>query len=71
MTFTQRSPVQRVQMHGVSNRDTHLYPPHNNPSFYLTITTYVRRTGRITNGKRTWVAEPFSKWGAQVHVKKI
>ena len=31
-----------------SNRDTHLYPPHNNSSVHLTTTTYVRRTGRIT-----------------------
>jgi len=29
-------------MHGASNRDTHLYPPHNNSSVHLTTTTYVR-----------------------------
>jgi len=32
---TQRSPVHRVKMHGASNRDTHLYPPHNISSAYL------------------------------------
>ena len=37
-------------MHGTSNRDTHLYPPHNISSVCLTTTTYVRRSGRITNG---------------------
>ena len=50
---TQHSPVHRVQTHGASNRDTHLYPPHNNSSVYLTTTTYVRRSGRITNGTRS------------------
>ena len=40
----------RVQTHGVSNWNTHLYPPHNISSVYLTTTTYVRRGGRITNG---------------------
>ena len=45
-------PVHRVQMHGASNRDTHLYPPHNISSVHLTTTTYVRRSGRITSG--TW-----------------
>ena len=49
---TQRSPVHRVQMHGASNRDTHLHSPHNNSSVHLTTTTYVRRIGRITNGMR-------------------
>ena len=39
-------------MHGVSNRDTHLYPSHNNSSVYLTATTYVRRSGQITNARR-------------------
>jgi len=48
---TQRSPIHREQTQGASNRDTHLYPPHNNSSFFLT-TTYVRRTGRIINGMR-------------------
>ena len=43
--------VHRVQMHDASNRDTHLYTPHNN-SVHLTTTTYVRRSGRITNGMR-------------------
>ena len=54
---TQRSPVHRVQMHGASNRDTHLYPPHNNSSVFLT-TTYVRRTGRITNVMRSGQTTP-------------
>jgi len=35
---------------------THLYPPHNNSSVYLTTTTYVRRTGRITNAM--WTPTP-------------
>jgi len=43
----------RVQMHGASNRDTHLYPSHNISAVPLTITTYVRRSGRITNGMRS------------------
>jgi len=38
-------------MHGASNRDIHLCPPHNNSSVYLT--KHVRRTGRITNGMRS------------------
>jgi len=50
---TQHSPVHRVQPQGASNRDTHLYPSHNNSSVYLTITTYVRRARRITNGTRS------------------
>ena len=50
---TQRSPVHRVQIHGGSNRDTHLYPPHNISSVHLTTTTYVRRSGRIINGVRS------------------
>jgi len=32
------------------NRDTHLYTSNNISSLYLTTTTYVRRSGRITNG---------------------
>ena len=48
---TQRSPVLRVQMHVATNRDTHLCPPHIS-SVYLT-TTYVLRSGRITNGMRS------------------
>jgi len=39
-------------MHGASNRDPHLYPPHNISSVHLTITTYVRRIERITNAMR-------------------
>ena len=42
-----------VQLHGPSNRDPHLYPPHNNSSVFLTTTTYVRRSGRVINGTRT------------------
>jgi len=45
---TQRSRVHRVQTHVISNRDTHLYPPHNS-SVHLT-TTYVWCSGQITNG---------------------
>jgi len=37
-------------MHGASNRDTHLYLPRNNSSVHLTTTTYVQRSGGITNG---------------------
>ena len=36
----------------VKNRVTHLYPPHNISSVYLT-TTNVQRSGRITNGMRS------------------
>ena len=50
---TLRSPVHRVQMHGASNLDTHLCPPHSNSSVFLTTTTYVRRSGRIINGMPT------------------
>jgi len=32
---------------------THLYPPHNNSSVHLKTTTYVRRSGRITDGMRS------------------
>jgi len=46
-----------MQMHGVSNQDTHLYPPHNNSSVHLTTrTTNVRHTGRITKGMRSGCA---------------
>ena len=57
---TQRSPVHRVQMHGASNRDTHLYPPHNISSVHLTATTYVRHSGRITNGMRSGRTIPYA-----------
>jgi len=50
---TQHSLVHPVQTHGVSNRDTHSYPPRNNSLVYLTTTAYVRRSGRITNGMRS------------------
>ena len=39
MFSTQRLPVQPVGMHGISNRDTHLYPLHNNSSVHLTTAT--------------------------------
>ena len=43
-------------MHGVSDRNTHLYPPHKHSLVHLTTTTYVRRSGRITIGMRSgWV----------------
>ena len=44
------SPVHRAQTHRASNRDTHLHLPHNKSSVHLTTTTYVRRSGQITNG---------------------
>ena len=50
--FSQRSPVHQVETHRISNRDIHLYPPHNNSSVHLR-TTYVRRSGRITDGRRS------------------
>ena len=37
-----------VQMHCAWNRDTHLYPPRNNSSVYLTTTTYVWHIEQIT-----------------------
>ena len=55
---TQHSPVHRVQMHGASNRDTHLYPPLNNSSGCLTTTTYVRRSGQIISGMRSGRTTP-------------
>jgi len=55
---TQHSPVHRVLTHGASNRDTHLYSPHNISSVHLTTTTYVRRSGRITNGMRSGRTTP-------------
>ena len=56
---TQCLPVHRVITHGASNRDTHLYPPHNISSVHLTTTTtYVRRSGRITNGMRSGRTTP-------------
>jgi len=45
MCSTQRSLVHRMGMHGVSNRHTHLYPPHNNSTVHLK-TTYVGALGR-------------------------
>jgi len=35
-----------------------LYPPHNISSVHLTTTTYVRRSGRITNGMRSGRTTP-------------
>jgi len=40
-------------MHAVSNRDIHLCPPHNNSWVHLTTTTYVRRSGQITDGMQS------------------
>ena len=57
---TQRSPVHRL--HCASNRDTHLCPPHNNSSVFLTTTTYVRRSGRIINGKWSGRTTPQDSW---------
>ena len=38
-------------MHVISNRDSHLHPPHNNSSIHMTTTTTdVRWCGRVTNG---------------------
>jgi len=45
-------------MHGASNQNTHLYPPHNNSSVPLTTTTHVRHTGRTTNGMRSGRTTP-------------
>ena len=42
----QRSPVLLVEMHGIPNRDVHLYQPHNSS---LMATTYARRTEWITD----------------------
>jgi len=42
----------------VLNRDTYLHPPHNNLSVHLTTTTYVRRSGRITDGMRSGRTTP-------------
>ena len=51
---TQRSPVHRAGMHGISNRDTHLYPSRKNWSAHLTrTTTEVRRSERVTDGRRS------------------
>ena len=47
-----------MQTHGASNRNIHLYPPHNIPSIHLTKTKYVRRIGPITNGKRSGRTTP-------------
>ena len=52
------SALHRVKIHGVSNWYTHLYPPHNNSLVHLKTTTYVRRTGRITNGMRSGRTTP-------------
>ena len=55
---TQRSPVHWAPLNGALNRDTHLYPPHNNSPVFLTTTTYVRRGGRIINGTRSGRTTP-------------
>ena len=40
-------------MDGISNRETHLYPQQNNSSVQLTTTTYVRRSGQVTDGMQS------------------
>jgi len=42
----------RVGMHGISNRDTHVYLPHNS-IIHLTTTTEMRCSGWITDGMRS------------------
>ena len=49
--LTPLSPVHRVGTHDISNRDTHLYPPHKNSSVHLMTTTTEMR--QITDGKRS------------------
>ena len=49
---SQRSPVHRVGTHGILNRDAHLYPPRKNSSVHLITTTYVLRSGWITDRMR-------------------
>ena len=39
-----------VGMQGILNRDTHLYPLHNNSSVHVTTITEVQRSERITDG---------------------
>ena len=55
---TQHSPAHRVGMHGITNRDTHFYPPHNNSSVHLTTTSEVRRSGWTTDGMRSGWTTP-------------
>ena len=47
-----------VQELGNSQRDTHLYPLHNNSSVFLTTTTYVQHSGRNINGTRSGRTAP-------------
>ena len=49
LSSTQCSPVHQVEMHGISNKDIHLYLPHNNSSVYLTTTKVVWCSGQIAN----------------------
>jgi len=44
--------IHKVQTHGTSNQDIHLYPPPNISADHLT-TTYMQRTGRITDGMQS------------------
>ena len=50
---SQCSPVHRVGIRCISNRDTHLYQPHNNSSVHLRTSTEVRRSGQITDEMRS------------------
>jgi len=61
--------LSRVQMHGVSNRDTHLYLPHSYSSVHLA--TEVWHSGRITNGMRSEYYETpcFHPWCWHPHSK--
>jgi len=38
LLYSERSPVHRVKMHGISNRDAHLCPLHNNSLVHLAAT---------------------------------
>jgi len=58
VTLDRSLTYRRHLLHGASNRDTHLYPPHSNSSASLTTTTYVRRSGRIINGTRSGRTTP-------------
>jgi len=43
------SPVHRLGMHGASNRDSHLYSPHNSSSVQISTIIEVRRSGGSPN----------------------
>jgi len=59
----QRSLVNRVQMHGVSNRDTHFVPLLYNSSVHLTIIRQVRWNAErleCTTKLRAFIPDPLS-----------